>query len=281
MPSPDDDLWQADLLPFGSARYYAVLQHADSDRARLKSILQLQQIWSLAGFSHQPGEAVWLKLDWWRNELEDNHQRHPLSRALASSQHANPALTTQLLHMLQGYRDLARNGSPGSDDENKRFHFLTGGCACLALANCTDGDPLQPVVSKLGIALSHWRCLRYLRRHVSHGLLCLPQSTMSAAGIEPSDLKPGASTQALQTLFKQELARVRADLAEANSQLLEHSTESAKALYVYTELQCRLAATLEKSGARLLESEVRLTPLKNHWLAGSAARRFTRHMRRG
>jgi phytoene/squalene synthetase len=275
-----EDLWQADLLPAGSARYYAVLQQDSADQARLKSILQLQQIWSRAGFSHRPTEATWLKLDWWQRELEDNQQRHPLSRALAASIEANPALTTQLLHVLKGYRDLTRNGSPGGDDENTRFHHLTGACACLALANCEDDTDTQQRVARLGIALSKWRCLRYLRRHVANGLLCLPKSRLDAAGISPAKLTPENSQPELQHFLAQELADVRTALEAACDEMLAVPLRDAKALYVYADLQRRLAATVAKSNTQLMQTELRLTPLKNLWFAGSASRRYERQLAR-
>lgn len=275
-----DHLWHEDLLPFGSARYYALLQHPDDDRARIKCILQLQQQWSRAGFSERPTEAVWLKLDWWRDELQDGRQRHPLSQALAPHIQSNPALREQLLHMLKGYRDLARNGSPGSDEENHRFHYLTGACASLALANGRDDDPATQMLANVGVALSRWRCLRYLRRHVACGLLCLPQGLLNRNGIKPADLQLGAALPALREMLGAELQAVQGLLQVSCENLLQDPLHRAKGLYVYTHLQLGLAKVIAKSGANLMDSEVRLTPLKNHWHAGRAGRLFNSHLRR-
>lgn len=273
--------WIADAIPPGSARYYAWLHHRQTDRDRLASLLGLQRIWSQAGFTRQPGDAIRLKFDWWVTELADNRARHPLTARLAAAIAASPPLQCQLLDTISGYRELVRGGSPSATRDNAQFHQSTGAAMCRAIA-ASESEPgnNNRQIDAAGIALSQWRCLRYLSQHIESGLLCLPASALDAAGLGPADLRStDQPNPALNALFEQQLQQVSDALTQASQALLTCPVVEQKSLFIYVEVQRRLLAATRQSGADLLAAQIRLTPLRNYWFAGKAARQYERALR--
>jgi len=276
-PTPNDATteWIARAVPEGSGRYYALLHADDADAQRQKLITALISIFSQLGFQSREIEVAKQKALWWQQELQKDKFQHPVMLAL-QEQGLTPAALHQLQHLLDAYDSLLSQGSPSGDNENFNFHLHSGGIACILLANNKVEDE---ALRDTGIALSRFRCCRYLRMHIERGLLCLPISKLEAANISPAELLPGQHNDKLEAFFQDETNEVLLEM-QSCANALEGSISknpqgrSYKSVYVYLALQIALLQRIKKDGCKLLSTDTRLTPIKNYWYAFRAARRF-------
>ena len=214
------------------------------------------------------------KIDWWRAEISAQQCEHPLSQLLASALTNNQQLSEQLLDALNGYADLLQFGSPSTDEANKLFHWSTGAVACLALTgveNTTDNP-----VARAGVALSRFRCWRFLPNHINAKLLCLPLSVLEANDVSPVQLQPGSEEPALNTFFERELLALNTEM-ESTAKALLVAGAATRPLYVYFRSQQQVLKKMISAGSNLLAQPLRLSPLRNYFNAFSAARQHYRH----
>lgn len=266
-------------------------------QSQQRLIATLVSIFSKLGFQSREIEVAKHKLEWWRQELEKESFNHPVMVALANTQQlANtkqtvettppgnvtgpllPATAKRLKILLNGYGTLLDSGSPSTDEQNQQFHLNTGAAACHLLCASKSDDA---VVSDAGIALSKFRCLRYLRQHVDHGLLCLPMASLDAADISPALLTPAATNDKVNGFMTESLTQLQQEMQHC-AQTLETYIKNLpadkrgnyKSLYVYLSLQLQLLQVMRKGNISVVEQVTRLTPIRNYWYAFRAARKF-------
>ena len=269
--------WIEQAIPAGSGRYYALL-HADPQwQQRQKLITALISIFSKLGFQSQEIEVAKHKLEWWRHELQNTSFQHPVTNALQAIAPTEDN-SDRLIQLLNGYGALLEQGSPASVEANDKFHLDTGANACHLLCGTTEN---HPVVTRAGNALSKLRCYRYLRQHVEKGLLCIPMSTLESAGVSSADLSPASNNVEVAKFFhhstdtlQKELLSCQTELEQGLKAITSDERLKVKPVYVYLMLQKSLLNAISKDGCQLLDKEVRLTPIRNFWIAMRAARRF-------
>lgn len=266
--------WIEQAVPAGSGRYYALLHSDPSLQEKQRLLATVISIFSKLGFQSREVEVVKHKLDWWREELGLKTFRHPVTSALGS---ISDVERQHLQQLLNGYGSLLESGSPSTDEQNQQFHLDTGAVACQILC----GTHSNQAVADTGIALSKFRCLRYLRQHVDSGLLCLPLSSLDAAEISPALLTPTASTDAVENFLSKELLTVQQQLESSLDTLGGHVSEipdaekhRIKALYIYVGLQTTLLQSMRKDHSSVVVEVSRLTPIRNYWRAFRSARKF-------
>jgi len=277
----DVDEWIDSAIPAGSGRYYALL-HSDPGLQKQQRLnATVVSIFSKLGFQSREIEVAKHKLEWWRQELEKESFNHPVMAALVNTtatETLSAATHKRLKTLLHGYGQLLDSGSPSSDEQNQQFHLDTGAAACQLIC-ATESD--EAVVAGVGVALSKFRCFRYLRQHVDHGLLCLPMSSLDAAGISPALLTPAAADEKVKIFLTEALEQLQiemqhsADALEAHIKKLPTGTGgNYKSLYIYLSLQMKLLQVMRKDNGSVVEQVTRLTPIRNYWYAFRAARSF-------
>ena len=208
----DVDEWIDSAIPAGSGRYYALL-HSDPGLQKQQRLnATVVSIFSKLGFQSREIEVAKHKLEWWRQELEKESFNHPVMAALVNTtatETLSAATHKRLKTLLHGYGQLLDSGSPSSDEQNQQFHLDTGAAACQLIC-ATESD--EAVVAGVGVALSKFRCFRYLRQHVDHGLLCLPMSSLDAAGISPALLTPAAADEKVKIFLTEALEQLQIEM---------------------------------------------------------------------
>ena len=127
-----------------------------------------------------------------------------------------------------------------------------------------------------GVALSRFRCLRYLPDHVNARLLCLPLAALEAKGLSPAQLQHGSKEPALTTFFQQQLQALGKEMEATAAELLR-AGPSTRPLYIYLRSQQRLLEKILNNGADLMQSVRHMSPLRNYFIAFKAARQHYRY----
>ena len=265
------DVWTSQAIPAGSGRYYALL-HCEHP-SQSSAVLTLISIWSRLCFSNREMEAAKQQIDWWQSELSQNNPQHPVTQQLlhtVEDTDQQSRLLNQLNEVLHGYASLVTEGSPSRPEPNALFHHRTGATAALALIN-KPATNAQQTVQSIGIALSQFRCIRHLHKHVASGLLCLPLEELEADEISPKQLVPGQYPEALVQFLNKQLTGIDRQLSDALNRLPAECPD-AVFLYVYASLQQKLLQYIQKDVTVLDQPDIRLSPLRNFWIARKAAR---------
>lgn len=276
------DEWILNAIPPGSGRYYAILHAHHSAQPRLRTIATLTSIWSKLCFSNREIEVAQKKMDWWHEELHRETHLHPVTRELQKLTGGSPIdaeLRSQLLDIHQGYGSLLTTGSPATEQANQEFHRLTGATACTAF--CHTGTTAQngEQIRQAGILLSRLRCLRYLHKHITNGLMCLPMAELEAREIKPNQFIPGELALNTAKYLAESLQGLEQEIEQClqrflNTESAAPDSDGAKSVYIYLHLQLRLLKAMQKNTSQLFQPEVRLLPLRNYWIALRAAARF-------
>ena len=265
------DVWTSQAIPAGSSRYYALL-HCEQP-SRSSAVITLITIWSRLCFSNREMEAAKKQIDWWQSEIHRNTPQHPVTQQLLRNidniEHQSQLLQ-QLDDVLHGYASLVTEGSPSRPEPYTLFHQRTGASAAMALTGLPTPDTQQTVQS-IGIALSEFRCIRHLHKHVASGLLCLPLAALEAADLSPKLLTPGQYPEALVQFLSKRLTSIDQQLTDSLHHL-PAECPNAVFLYVYARLQQKLLRYIQKEVTVLDQPDIRLSPLRNFWLARAAAR---------
>ena len=282
------DEWLNNAIPPGSGRYYALLHASEASRRRLQAITTLISVWSKLCFSNREIEVAQKKVDWWREELRRNTNRHPVTLELNNALEATPdtnnaknriALFEHLEVVLEAYGSLLTSGSPATEKKNKEFHMRTGGTSCLLICNLPEAPLTAQKISDAGILLSRLRCLRYLHAHINNGLMCLPMAELESRDIKPNQFIPGNIpadacrylTESIDTIAKE----IQGSLDGFGQASFNHAeSDGAKVIYVYLAQQLRLLDAMKKNVDHLFLPEARLSPLRNYWHAFRAAAKF-------
>jgi len=243
---------------------------------RAQCLIALNQIWSQSAFNSGDATPARQKLHWWYEEISRNRQSHPLTQAqpdIAADEHRK-----LLLSVLATYVELIDQGSPADYERNRQFHRNTGGA--LARLISSDYTTTEPASEAVGIALSRWRCLRYCGLHLRAGLLCLPQSQLRSAGIEPAQLIKTPPEPSVVDWLVAQAAELQTELQSAILTLYTNPRHQQRSLFVYASLQAKLLSVQAKNPQELIGTITRLTPMHYLWHAWLAARRHGKSSKR-
>lgn len=267
------EVWIKAAVPPGSGRYYACLHEKQPEYTA--TILTLYSIWSKLAFSNREIEAARKQVEWWQLELARPTPLHPVTNALkqGSPQHYK-IICTHLSTVLSGYESLLTEGSQSRSPALTRFHAKTGATAAKIIAGTVIHHQSNQLICDIGIALSKFRCIRYLQKHAANGLLCLPFEALSEAGVSPADLVPGRYSQQLTAFLHQQLSTINADLDQFFT--LATGNSECRFLYIYAKLQQLLLNKFQKNLSLLDNPEYRLSPLRNFWHSYRATLELTR-----
>ncbi len=270
------DVWIKQAIPPGSGRYYALLH--SKNPSYTSAVLTLISIWSKLCFSNKEIDASTRQIDWWQSELESDNPRHPVTQQLSNTVPDDPTrqqTIDRLNDVLEGYRALVIEGSPSRETPNRQFHHRTGAMAAVALSGPNTKNHGFANTQATGIALSRFRCIRHLHKHVANGLLCLPYEALNAHGISPKEWVPGSYTKAMLSFLQQQLTAIANELDEALSKVPAESPGNSF-VYVYARLQYQLLRRVQNDIQILDQQDIRLSPLRNFWIAGKAARQHSK-----
>lgn len=280
--------WIHNAIPPGSGRYYAILHAHPAAQPHLRVVITLISIWSKLCFSNREIEVAQKKMDWWREELNRPEHLHPVTRELqqlTGGTSISPELRSQLSQIHQGYSSLLTSGSPATEKANQQFHRLTGASAGIAFCH-TDSKPTQTEhIQQAGILLSRLRCLRYLNKHVTNGLMCLPMVELEARDIKPNQFTAGAMSPNTIACLEEMLNDLHQEIEQCLQQMLNPDTAATdsngnKSFYIYLQLQLHILKVMQKNVGQLFLPDARLSPLRNYWIALRAATRFDKAARR-
>lgn len=202
--------YAASLFAPAEARPHLLALYAfDAELARVRDIVS----------EPLPGE---LRLQWWRDALENPERAdvvsHPVARALHAAAEYGRLPTEALLGLIDArLDDLYDDPVPTLTDLEARLGSTTSVVIRLASLIATGGrDPGGTDVAGLGgVADGIVRMLRSLPRQAARGQILLPADRMAACGVSRERLLAGQAEPGLKTLVSELCRHARRRLSEA------------------------------------------------------------------
>lgn len=262
-------------MPAGSPRYWSWLFAAPALRAPLLGVYALLGEWR--ALIDPAGElaAAYLKLAWWREEIERLGRAapvHPIGRYLASLPRASEVDFTPLAKTLEATAQQI-GGAPlerGADLEAHASALWAGPLAVAA--NFADEPPsgaaeaVRRSESALATALYIDDAISSYRRAARFGRVVFPVDELLAASVENADLCAAEAPVHLQSYLEELRRRALRYYSRASEALPRSEHRSLRHLLVLAAIGARQAS--RPRGGPL--------PLRDLYLAWSTARRAAR-----
>ena len=262
--------------PPGSMRYFAVLFAETPVRPLLHAFYAFEaELRDTIGASH---DIAHIRLQWWNDELtllSDGRPRHPVTMALAPAIEQRPADLARLRGLIRAAAlDLARN-TYADWAELEAYCVQGAGALQEAIASALTA-PSEPdeverrFAQRLGTAVRQAEMLRDFGHDLRRGLLYVPMSALTEAGLDPHSVPDHPGDPALASLLVGWQTRLAGEI-EALPALLDARQRSRQAHgIVLAALHRRLLARIRRDGA---DPTVRadLPPITRLWTAWRAA----------
>ncbi len=266
--------------PVGSAFRLASLKLPPVEQRAITALRALDV--SLAEISESISEpqVAMAKLDWWREALlrmTEGHAEHPVIQSLLAAlqelglegeaRDAESMLIAHLEDRLGGTRiELEYEGFDAVQDLEAFLDARYGSMFALYARILDADDTTRQAARNLGCWHGRLERARLLGRHARAGRIYLPAERLRAHGLDEADLyRPDAST-ARETLFREELDRIEAGLAEWQAPQRPHRL--FRILRAIDRDHLRL---MQATPEKLTDARVELSPLRRWWLAWRAA----------
>ena len=259
--------------PPGSSLYYATLYHPPQERRRLHALFALcREVEETAHESRDPG-LVRLKLEWWRNELaqiRSGPRQHPVSAELQAI--AVPGTGGDMARLDNFIAALlAHWETPAAADYEHWIESLERGYGEFwrqAGAVCGVEDGGRPsVLARGGALLGAFDELRNLGPGLAGGRCVVPTRHMNAHGLTADRLAAGTPADAVASLLRDMLGRLRTDFRDQDRLLRRPPVKRLLCCRIMLRLAAALCAELERDPLSLLNKRTALTPVRKLWIA--------------
>lgn len=243
----------------GTSFYYATLYHSPETQRKLFCLHAFSN--ELAGIISEctdPGVAR-MKLAWWYEEVQrlcDRQPRHPVTRETLYL-FSNPEQLHLFFTRLISFHDQQVNlQQPQTYGE--LMEFLRQGQRLLwelSADICTYQNPQTPqVISELGSQISYFRILQDMPFNEQMNRYFFPLEEVN----NYSD-KTG--------LYAVQIERLINELENINKKLPAVDRKSQKYAIILAKIICAICREIAKSGYRLSDERITLTPLRKFWIA--------------
>lgn len=267
-----DDASGQGLAPPGSELYYALRFAPGDHRAALLAVHAFaDEILSVPWTVSDPGVGE-IKLDWWQTEIERifaGEGRHPLAAPTAEAITAHSLPQTAFRQLIDGARMDLRYGSyPDGNGLASYLHHTGIPLAALELQiGHPDREHNETAAHHAGMGLRLTELLQRLRPALDRGRCYLPEAELDAVGLTVGGLPTAAGSEAAREALAAQVENAAALLEKARA-ALNHPNSPG---YRFTRIRVRLAAAIlsemQKANYPMLDTELRLTPLRRLWLA--------------
>ncbi len=269
----------------GSSFYYSFLFLPSEQRQAITALYAFcREVDDVVDDCSDAGVAR-AKLDWWRGEIErcfSGEPTHPVTCALLKPVQVHNLPLEYFQEIIDGMAmDLDHNRYESFSDLALYCHRVAGvvGLLSAEIFGYRDRNTLK-YAETLGTAFQLTNILRDIREDAERGRIYLPLDEMLEHQVNPHDLlnlKPG---EGMRALCHQQAQRAHNYYQRAIDYLPDADRESQRAGLIMTAIYRALLQEIEADGYRVLEHQVRLTPLRKLWIAWNTSRRERRWQRK-
>ncbi len=285
-----NDYCRDHAAPRGSSLYYSLLALPVASRQALMALHALRREVGRLPLESSDASVAQRKWMWWKQEIDRlfaGCPQHPISRALHVPVEQYQLSQAHFHELLEGVEmDMNYDAYPTFNELTLYAHRL-GSVVGLLAVEITGYEDRQTVqfAHELGLGLELLRLLRQTRTAALQGRFYIPEDELQRFGVNHVDLLQRRTTDALRELFQYQATRIRTTIQRAFTKLPEVDRYRQRSYVILAELGLTLLKEMEADEWKLLERQVKITPLRKLWITWRIQRRerqrFRHHQRMG
>ncbi|PCI35993.1 MAG: hypothetical protein COB50_05230 [Thiotrichales bacterium] len=256
------------VAPNGSSLYYSCLSLAKEKKEAVVALAAYSNTIHSIGEKYKEADVAKIKLAWWQNELQNlanKKPQHPISITLLPYIDKFNLSITALLAVVEAAQLSISVSVYQTPKELQQHYQHTGGIITALQARvCNNGEfdaKLEKFAHYLGISLEIVRHIYDFKFHLQRQHLYLPLSQLEENNVVTQDIFNKPSKINLQNIFNAQ-AKSAYDFHKQALQILpkEHFS-GQKSLRRFAKLQLKLLDTMQQDGFRMLQHQLRLSPI--------------------
>ena len=258
-------------IPDGSNLYYALLFEQNKNKSVLIGLHAfLNELTGIISECSDPGIAR-IKLHWWHEEIDRLYQqvaRHPVTRQIAHSLTINKELKTSFDSIIEAFDSFIFIDQFATLDDALALCRVTTGELWQECDKQILGSSSENVaVRQMGEIYQYICCLQEPHIYISDSRCIIPISIINQANI--FDLRqdilknPEKQTATFKPLLDELISR----LEQIYSELRKSKTKASNHALIMNQLVLKTCHEIQNDGCRLLDTHIRLTPLRKLWIA--------------
>lgn len=256
----------------GSSFYYS-FRFLPADRRRAMTALYAfcREVDDVVDEASDPAVAR-LKLGWWRTQVTaafEGTPLHPVAQALKPVVASFALPREHFQSVIDGmWMDLEQNRYIDFSTLERYCYRVAGVVGLLSAKIFGYVDPATGgYAQQLGIAFQLTNIIRDVGEDARRGRIYLPQDDLERFGVSSADIFQARATPAFQALMRFQVDRARRIYAQALAMLPRQDRRAQRPGLMMAGIYRALLDEIARSGYRVLDRRVSLTPVRKAWIA--------------
>jgi phytoene synthase len=256
----------------GSSFYYSFrFLPLDTRRAMTALYAFCREVDDVVDEASDPAVAR-LKLGWWRTQINaafDATPLHPVAQALKPIVASFSLPREHFQAVIDGmWMDLDQNRYVDFNTLERYCYRVAGVVGLLSAKIFGYVDPATgDYAQQLGIAFQLTNIIRDVGEDSRRGRIYLPQDELERFGVSSADIFQARVNPAFQALMRFQVERARGIYAKALAMLPPQDRRAQRPGLMMAGIYRALLDEIARSGYRVLDRRVSLTPLRKAWIA--------------
>ena len=218
------------------------------------------------------------KLQWWREEVDRIYQgsaEHPVGKALHISLEKFDLHKEYFNEIIDGMlMDLSISEYRTFEELKLYCHRAAGvvGLLAVEIFGNSHRDTLK-FAETLGMALQLTNIIRDVKEDAMRGRLYLPLEDIDQFAVSKADFNKPITSDAIKSLLKFQLQRAEEYYQQAYSLLPKQDRYKQLSSLIMADIYRTLLKEIESDDFRVMEHQIKLTPVRKLWIAWKTYRR--------
>lgn len=273
-----DQYCQDKTAKSGSSFYYSFLFLPEQKRKAIMALYAFcREVDDVVDEIHEE-QVARTKLNWWREEIQrlfHGEPQHPVTLALKPQLNNFDLDEKYFIDIIDGMQmDLDYNHYESFNDLSVYCYRAASAVGLLSVEifGYNNKQTLR-YAHDLGMALQLTNILRDVREDARRQRVYIPADELQQFGVKPEDFLKSETPDNIKKLFKFQADRARQFYQQALENLPDEDRFNQRSGIIMKSVYESLLDEIELDGFRVLEHQIKLTPLRKIWLAWRTARK--------
>lgn len=262
----------------GSSFYYSFLFLPEQKRRAIMALYAFcREVDDVVDETHED-QVARVKLNWWREEIQrlfHGKPQHPVTLALKPQLDNFKLDEKYFVDIIDGMQmDLDFNHYKNFEDLSLYCYRAASAVGLLSIEifGYTNKQTIN-YAHDLGMALQLTNILRDVREDAKRDRVYIPTDELDQFNVKPEDFLKAETPDNVHDLFKFQSDRAKKYYKSALEKLPDEDRYTQRSGIIMKSIYESLLDEIEQDGFKVLEHQIKLTPLRKVWLAWRTARK--------
>lgn len=262
----------------GSSFYYSFLFLPEQKRRAIMALYAFCREVDDVVDEINEDQVARVKLNWWREEIQrlfHGNPQHPVTLALKPQLNNFKLDEKYFVDIIDGMQmDLDFNHYKNFEDLSLYCYRAASavGLLTIEIFGYTNKQTIN-YAHDLGMALQLTNILRDVREDAKRDRVYIPTDELDQFKVKPEDFLKAETPDNVHDLFKYQSDRAKRYYKSALEKLPDEDRYTQRSGIIMKSIYESLLDEIEQDGFKVLEHQIKLTPLRKVWLAWRTARK--------